>query len=175
MRTKTAMCIIEELHPTVIRGNISEIKTLANGFGTTRGVDADTADCVTEENLSEQILFVKKFAAKTGACVAVTGAIDLVSDGVRCAVVRNGHRDMAKITGTGCQLSGIMTAYVAANPQKIFEACVTATCLMGVCGEIARICFLPKEGNVTYRNRIIDAVFHMDGETLEKGALYEIR
>ena len=38
------------LHPTVIRGNISEIKTLASGSGTTKGVDADVADAVTEEN-----------------------------------------------------------------------------------------------------------------------------
>ncbi len=41
---------MEQLKLTVIRGNISEIKTLALGSGTTKGVDADVADAVTEGN-----------------------------------------------------------------------------------------------------------------------------
>ena len=31
------------------------------------------------------------------------------------------------------------------------------------------------DGNSTYRNRIIDAIYNMDGDTLEEGAKYEIR
>ena len=31
------------------------------------------------------------------------------------------------------------------------------------------------DGNSTYRNRIIDAIYNMDGESLEKGAKYEVR
>ena len=81
LRTETALKLMEELHPTVIRGNISEIKTLAFGSGTTKGVDADVADAVTEENLDASVAFVKDFAKKSGSIVAITGAIDLVSDG----------------------------------------------------------------------------------------------
>ena len=81
LRTDTAIRLMEELELTVIRGNISEIKTLAFGSGTTKGVDADVADAVTEENLSEAVTFVKSFGKKNGCIVAVTGAIDLVSDG----------------------------------------------------------------------------------------------
>ena len=68
---------------TVIRGNISEVKTLASGAGTTKGVDADVADRVTEENLDGAVAFAKAFAAKTGAVVAITGAIDIVADGAK--------------------------------------------------------------------------------------------
>ena len=96
---------MKELKLSVIRGNISEIKTLALGSGTTKGVDADVADAVTEENLDEAVAFVKKFAQETETIIAVTGAIDLVSDGKTCYVVRNGRPEMGKITGTGCQLS----------------------------------------------------------------------
>ncbi len=70
-----------EVKFTVIRGNISEVKTLASGSGTTKGVDADVADKVTEENLDSAVAFAKAFAAKTGAVVAITGAIDIVADG----------------------------------------------------------------------------------------------
>ena len=110
LRTDTALRIMKEIKLTVIRGNISEIKTLAYGSGTTKGVDADVADAVTEETLNDAIAFVKNFARKTSCIIAVTGAIDLVSDGEICYVIRNGRPEMGKITGTGCQLSGMMTA-----------------------------------------------------------------
>ena len=79
LRTNTAVNLMQEIKFDVIRGNISEIKTLAAGSGTTKGVDADVTDKVTDDTLDEAILFVKKFAAQSKAIIAVTGAIDLVS------------------------------------------------------------------------------------------------
>ena len=175
LRTSTAVKLIDELKFDVIRGNISEIKTLAQGSGTTKGVDADVADAVTEETLDSAVMFVKAFAKKAGCVVAITGAIDLVSDGETCFVIRNGRREMGKITGTGCQLSGMMTAFLAANPEHKLEAAAAAVCAMGLAGEIGWSRMQEGDGNSTYRNRIIDAIYHMDADTLEKGARYEIR
>ena len=175
LRTNTALGLMKELKLAVIRGNISEIKTLALGSGTTKGVDADVADAVTEESLDEAVAFVKKFAEETGTIIAVTGAIDLVSDGKTCYVIRNGRPEMGKITGTGCQLSGMMTAYVTANPDHPLEAAAAAVCVMGLAGEIGWSRMQEGDGNATYRNRIIDAIYNMTGEELEKGAKYEIR
>lgn len=175
LRTNTALGLMEELKLAVIRGNISEIKTLALGSGTTKGVDADVADAVTEESLDEAVAFVKKFAEETGTIIAVTGAIDFVSDGRKCYVIRNGRPEMGKITGTGCQLSGMMTAYVTANPDHPLEAAAAAVCVMGLAGEIGWSRMQEGDGNATYRNRIIDAIYNMTGEELEKGAKYEIR
>ena len=175
LRTNTAVKLMKELKLTVIRGNISEIKTLALGSGTTKGVDADVADKVTDENLDDSIRFVKNFAKESGTIVAVTGAIDLVSDGEKCYVIRNGRPEMGQITGTGCQLSGMMTAFVAANPDNRLEAAAAAVCMMGLAGEIGWSRMTEGDGNSTYRNRIIDAIYNMDGETLEKGAKYEVR
>lgn len=175
LRTKTAVKLMEELPFTVIRGNISEIKTLALGSGTTKGVDADVADAVSEANLDAAVAFVKDFSTKSGAIVAVTGAIDLVSDGKVCYVIRNGRPEMGKITGTGCQLSGMMTAFVTANPSNHLEAAAAAVCAMGLAGEIGWSRMAPGDGNSTYRNRIIDAIYNMDGETLNGGANYEVR
>lgn len=175
LRTNTALGLMKELKLSVIRGNISEIKTLALGSGTTKGVDADVADAVTEESLDEAVAFVKKFAEETGTIIAVTGAIDLVSDGKICYVIRNGRPEMGKITGTGCQLSGMMTAYVTANPDHPLEAAAAAVCVMGLAGEIGWSRMQEGDGNATYRNRIIDSIYNMTGEELEKGAKYEIR
>lgn len=175
LRTDTAVRLMEELKLTAIRGNISEIKTLALGSGTTKGVDADVADAVTEENLDGAVAFAKEFAKKSGCIAAITGAIDLVSDGETCYVIRNGRPEMGKITGTGCQLSGMMTAFVTANPGNVLEAAAAAVCAMGLAGEIGRSRMTEGDGNSTYRNRIIDAVYNMDGEILDKGAKYEVR
>lgn len=175
LRTNTALDLMKELNLAVIRGNISEIKTLALGSGTTKGVDADVADAVTEENLDEAVAFVKKFAKESGSIIAVTGAIDLVTGGEKCYVIRNGHPEMGKITGTGCQLSGMMTAYITANPENRLEAAAASVCVMGLAGQIGWSWMQEGDGNSTYRNRIIDAIYNMTGEELEKGADYELR
>ena len=174
LRTETAQ-LMEMIRFTVIRGNISEIKALALGSGTTKGVDADIADAVTEDNLDDAVRFVKDFAAKTGAVVAVTGAIDLVADAERCFVIRNGRPEMGRITGTGCQLSGMMTAFVVANPDNALEAAAASVCAMGLAGEIGYSHLASYEGNSTYRNRIIDAICNMDGKCLDEGAKFEVR
>ncbi len=174
LRTETAVKLMEKLKFDVIRGNISEIKTLALGNGTTKGVDADVADAVTEQNLSAAVQFVKDFARRAGSIIAVTGAIDLVSDGEKCYVIRNGRKEMGLVTGTGCQLSGMMTAFLVAHPDKL-EAAAAAVAAMGLAGEIAWGKMEEGDGNSTYRNRIIDAIYNMNGETLDKGANYEVR
>ena len=173
LRTNTAVNLMQEIKFDVIRGNISEIKTLAAGSGTTKGVDADVADAVTEENLDEAVVFAKAFSEKSGSIVAITGAIDLVADSETCYVIRNGRPEMGRITGTGCQLSGMMTAYLAANKKNKLEAAAAAVCAMGLAGEIGWKYMQSKDGNSTYRNRIIDAIYQMTPEQLEMGAKYE--
>lgn len=174
LRTETAKKLIAELRFTAIRGNISEILALASGGTSTRGVDASVADAVTEDNLQAKAAFARAFAAETGSVIAITGAIDLVADSARCYAVRNGTPRMGGITGSGCQLSGMMTAFLVANPQAPLEAALAAVCAMGLAGEIAEGRMQPGDGNSTYSDRIIDAISLMDGETLDKGAKYEL-
>ena len=175
LRTNTAVGLMEKIRFTVIRGNISEIKTLAVGSGTTKGVDADVADAVTEDTLDQAVSFAKALSAKTGSIIAITGAIDLVADEKRCFVIRNGRPEMGKITGTGCQLSGMMTAFVTANPDTPLEAAAAAVCAMGLAGEIGWGNMQEGDGNSSYRNHIIDAIYNMNGKMLDMGAKYEIR
>lgn len=175
LRTDTAVQLLEKIQFSVIRGNISEIKTLAFGSGTTKGVDADVADRITEENLDEAVDFAREFAHRTGAVVAITGAIDIVADGERAFCIRNGRPEMSSITGTGCQLSALTAAFVTANPERVLEAAAAAVCAMGLCGEIAYRRMTDLDGNSSYRNYIIDAMYRLTPAELEKGANYEVR
>ena len=175
LRTGTALRLLEEVQFAVIRGNISEIRTLASGTGTTKGVDADVADRVTEENLDAAVRFAKGFASRTGAVIAITGAIDIVADRDTAYCIRNGDAMMSSITGTGCQLSALTAAFVTANPGHTLEAAAAAVCAMGLAGEVAHRRLTPLDGNATYRNYIIDAIYNMTPQQLEEGANYEVR
>lgn len=176
LRTDTAQKLIREIDFTVIRGNISEIKTLAEGSGTTKGVDANIADVVTEENLETAIEFAKAFAKKSGAVIVITGPIDIVANNVSACLIRNGHPMMSRITGSGCMLTALIGAYLAANPEYALDATAAAVCTMGLCGELAYAKLLANGGgNSTYRNYLIDEVYNLTEETLMNRMKYEQR
>ncbi len=105
----------------VIRGNASEIKTLVLGSAGARGVDADITDQVTQENLEATAALAQTLAGKTGAVVALTGAVDVVTDGDKAVFIRNGHPMMCRLTGMGCQLSALTAAFVAANRTNLWK------------------------------------------------------
>lgn len=175
LRPRTVETLMEEIPFTVIRGNMSEIKTLAGGKGTTRGVDVDVADRVSEENLDQAVTFAKNFARETGAVIAITGAIDIVADQDRAFCIYNGRPEMSAITGTGCQLSALTAAFVTANPDHPLEAAAAAVSAMGLCGEIVWQRMSAVDGNSSYRNYIIDAMYNLSPRALEEGARYEMR
>jgi len=176
LRTETAKRLVKDLSLTVIRGNISEIKTLATGSGTTKGVDADLADQITEENLDQMIAFAKSYAKETGAIIAITGAIDLIADAKNAYVIRNGVAMLSKITGSGCMLSAMTAAYITANQENLLEAVATSVCVMGLCGEQAFAKMKQNQvGSGSFRTYLVDAIDLLDGETLEAGKKYEMR
>ena len=174
-RMQTAQDLLKEVKVSAIRCNMSEIRALSLLSNHNKGVDASGCDAVTEEDLSEKAAFVKETAKKRNCILTVTGEIDLVTDGSVCYCIRNGRPEMKKVTGTGCQLSALLAAFLASNPNDLLSAAATAVCFYGIAGEIAWEKQKEWDGNATYRNRIIDAVFHMDEHLLEERANYELR
>ena len=174
-RTRTAMRLLKELPVAVVRGNLSEIKAIAGVGSFVKGVDAGALDVVTEENLSAMIEFCRRVARSLSCTVAVSGAIDLISDGQRTFIVRNGHPIMPRVTGTGCMLSGMTTAFLAARPEDVTEAATAAYAVMGLAGEIAHQALAPNQGTGTFRSNLIDAISLMDDATLQAGMKVELR
>lgn len=172
-RMEAARQLLKEMKFDAIRGNLSEITALAAGCRTSRGVDAQQTDMMTEESMGAVWELANTFAKETGSIIIVSGAIDVVCDGKNGYAIRNGRREMRNVTGTGCQLSGLLTAYLAANRTCKSEAAVAAVCAMGVAGEIAWERLQEGEGNATYRNRIIDAINRMDSKILNARAKVE--
>lgn len=173
-RTDTARQLLRQVHFTAVRGNSSEIQALAAAH-TVNGVDASPGDAVTEDNLHQSVARFQALARRLNTILVVTGAIDLITDGTHCYLSRNGRPEMSRITGTGCQLSALTTAFLAANPDCPLEAAAAAVAAMGLAGEIGWSRLGPQDGSMALRGYLIDAVYHMTGDTLEKGAKLERR
>ncbi len=170
LRSETASEFLDGYGITVIRGNMSEMKALAGASASTRGVDVAPEDVVTEENLAASSAFAKRVAARTGAVVAITGAIDIVADEARAVAIRNGSPLMASITGSGCMLSAITGAFAAAGQDHLRDAVISAVAAMGVAGEVAAHRMGPADGNGSFRTYLLDGLFKLDGAMLETHA-----
>jgi hydroxyethylthiazole kinase len=127
--------VIEELlilaPPSVIRGNASEVMSVAGHSGHTRGVDSTAAADRALES-------ARALSARLGSVVCVSGAVDHVIDarGGRSAQLANGHPWMTRVTGMGCSATALVGALSAVSPD-VFRATVAAMALFGVAGELA--------------------------------------
>lgn len=173
LRTATASEILDTMDVAVIRGNMSEIKAVAGASAATRGVDVNPDDVVTDENLAASAAFAKELAKKTGAIIAITGAIDIVADDERAFAIRNGSAIMGKITGAGCMLSCLVGAYSVANKENMLEGVVAAIAGEGLCGQIAAERMTESDGNGSFRTYLLDAMYNLDAATLADGALVQ--
>ncbi len=128
-RTATALRLLDEVSPTIVRGNGSEIRALVSSAGQTRGVDSVHG---SEESLSA----AQALSSARGCVVSVSGATDLIVSGERVARVHNGVALMTRVTGTGCTATAITGAFAALEPSA-FLAATQAMAVLGVAGEVA--------------------------------------
>ncbi|WP_077617453.1 hydroxyethylthiazole kinase [Bacillus sinesaloumensis] len=176
IRTNTVYRLLDEVQFAVIRGNLSEIKTVHAGSGNTKGVDAAAEDVINEDNIDEMVQFAKGVSKQTGAVIAITGAIDIVANEEKAYVIKNGHPMMSKITGTGCMLSAVVATYCGANPQEIVKSTAAAVCAMGLCGELAYQKVEETNGGTSsLRTYLIDTMSRLDFTQLQGGMKIESR
>ena len=174
LRRDAVKRLLDEVHFTVIRGNASEIRYLAGQQSAGSGVDVSDADEITERNLESAVSMAAELAERLDTVIAVSGKIDVISDGKESCVFYNGCATMARITGSGCMLTALIGAFCGGN-RNYFSAACSAVAAMGICGEIAEAKRLRNgTGNATFRTDLIDAVFNLTEEQLEKGVRYEI-
>ncbi|PWM24551.1 MAG: hydroxyethylthiazole kinase [Oscillospiraceae bacterium] len=170
LRRESCAALTGQVSLTVVRGNASEIKALAVGSSSTRGVDVGSADVITEKTLPAAVSMAKDLSHRLGAVIAVSGVIDIIADRDRVCLVRNGCAEMSRITGSGCMLTALLGAFCGANPDRPFEASVAAVGTMGYAGELARERTIRLGGgNATFRTCLIDAVSLMTPEQLKGG------
>ena len=126
---------LEKVKPSVIKGNLSEIKKLAQSRASYIGIDS-TEKLDTENDLMEAVSIVKDLAAHTGCTIVASGMTDIISDGNLAACIYNGSPAMSRITGTGCILNVVIGTMLASQYSNTMEKSVLATAILGICGEI---------------------------------------
>lgn len=175
LRREACRRLLAELRFTVIRGNASEIRALALGAEGGSGVDVSAGDAVTEENLSRGVELCRRLAESTGAVTALSGQVDILSDGTQTVLIRGGVPTMSRVTGTGCMLTALLGAFCGANPERPLAAAAAAVAAMDLAGERAEARRLQNgTGNATFRTDLIDAVFNLTEDELREGVRYEI-
>ncbi|AWC27354.1 hydroxyethylthiazole kinase [Bacillus cytotoxicus] len=128
-RTEVARHIPNEIKLAMIRGNAAEIANVIHEKWEIKGVDAGTGN-------GDSVAIATKAANKLGTVAVITGKEDIVTDGKRTVIIRNGHPILTKVTGTGCLLTSVMGAFVAVE-QDYVKAAVAALTFYGVAAEIA--------------------------------------
>ena len=175
LRRDVSKELLKQVQFSVIRGNASEIRYLAGQQTTGSGVDVSLMDAVTEENLSAVVEMTANLAKKTGSIIAISGVLDVISDGTQTMVLRNGCATMARITGSGCMLTSMIGAFCGAMKEDCFAATCAAMAVMGVAGEMAEALRLEKgTGNLTFRTDLIDCIFSMTEEKLAEMVKMEL-
>lgn len=142
--------------PTVIRGNPSEIRSLAMAAAEGRGVDSESTSDAARDAAME-------LARRTGAAVAVTGETDLVTDGERVVLVRGGDARMPMITALGCALSALVAACCAVETDPV-RASATALAIVAGAGERAGA---RADGPGSLRMHLLDELSTLPAEALE--------
>lgn len=168
LRNEAVARILGEARVDVIRGNISEVSFIGGLASNTKGVDASDADrCGDAGRIASDLASARR------CIVAVTGAVDAVSDGARTVRIENGHPALSAVTGTGCMCSSLVGAFCGASPDTLLAGAVAGVLSMGVAGELAHES-AGALGLGSFRTALIDAVSRLTPEELERRArLYE--
>ena len=152
--------------PTAIRGNASEILALAGLSAGGRGVDAtDSTDAAADAALS--------LARRCGSVVAVSGPIDLVTDGDRVVRLANGHELLTRLTGGGCALGAVMAAFLGAARATEHDALTAVAAASLVYTIAAEHAAAVATGPGTFAVALLDALAAVRPEHIVAGARIE--
>lgn len=161
-RDEMAAKLLDSVHIDIIKGNYSEIAKLAGEVAETKGVEATAINADPEK-------LAKEFAKTRSSVVVMTGKEDIISDGKKIFIVKNGHERMGSIVGTGCMAASVIGSFASVNPDYC-EAAKDALVYFGVAGELAAE---KSRGPGSFKVNLYDEVFDITDEKAESMAKVE--
>ncbi len=157
LRDRKCFELLDEVRIDIIKGNSSEIARASGEKVRTKGVDATRVN----KNMLE---LAKKLAQKRKCTVVITGKEDIVANEEKFYIIKNGHRMMTNIVGTGCMATSVIGTFAAVEPDLAYAACAGL-----VCFEIAAECAAKKSsGPGAFKEKIFDCLFHLDHQTVDQ-------
>lgn len=144
--------------PTVLKGNISEMRKLAGLFTEGTGVDAGENDRFSEKNEDQLLAAFCRLSENCQSVLLVTGQEDLIIAGSHCYCLKNGDAMLGTITGTGCMLGALCGAYLAGQPCHAEESVLAAAAVMGIAGESGAE---NSRGPGSFQTAFFDELYHL--------------
>lgn len=172
LRQKYAKELLQIAVPDIIKGNISELRTLL-GLPTTpgMGVEAGQKEMVTKENALEYARIFQKQAMEYHTLLLATGPIDLVVSSEEAYIIANGSNALASITGTGCMnnvLAGACLAGVHGISSQATNntlAAILSCLLLGIAGENIQDIYL-NQGPGSFHYSLMDSISKLTPHTI---------
>ena len=149
-RTEACLELIRACHPTIIRGNASEIMALVDAGVKSKGVDSSAQS-------SDAVEAARKLAEETGAVVVISGATDYITDGSVVHTVDGGDEIMTAVTGMGCTSTALVGAFAAVVKEPLVAA-TAAMAVMSLAGERAAAL---SRGNGSMQINFLDELYRL--------------
>ena len=149
-RTAAAWEIINLCHPTIIRGNGSEIMALLDAGIKSKGVDSSASS-------ADALDAARRLACETGAVVVISGETDYITNGSEVYTVEGGDPIMTSVTGMGCTSSALVGAFAAVEPDPMVAA-TAAMAVMSLTGERAAA---NASGNGSMQMHFLDKLYNL--------------
>lgn len=156
-RNQKSQELLDAARIDVIKGNRSEIASVAGLQADTRGVDAG-------EVAADMRTVAQSLAARRACVVVVTGAEDVVASGDGVLLVRNGHPIMANLVGTGCMATSVIGTFAAAEPGRVAQAAAAGLACFEIAAEQA---VKHTQSPTAFKQRLFDEVFGLDEQSVE--------
>lgn len=166
LRNDTVRELTRQIRFSVIRGNLSELSYVAGLPSSTKGVDSSDRD--TGNDAAQA---AREAAARLGCTAALTGAVDVITDGTELVKIHNGHPMLSRVTGTGCMTTALVGAFLGAGGDP-FTAAASGVAAMGIAGELA-FREAGEKGTGSFHMAVIDALSRLDEKTVKEMARFE--
>jgi len=157
LRDKKTLELINETRINIIKGNASEIARASGEKVATKGVDAGAVN----KNMME---VARNLARRRRCTVVVTGKEDIITDGEKLYIIKNGHPMMTHVVGTGCMAASVIGTFAAVEEDLPYAAASGLACF-GIAAECAA---KYSRGPGSFKEKLFDFVFNLDKKTIDK-------
>lgn len=157
LRDQKVKELLAQTKINIIKGNASEIARVAGESVMTKGVDAG--------NVKQDIVMLAQELSKKNKCVVVvTGKEDIVTDGLKTLIVKNGDPMMTNIVGTGCMAASVIGTFAAIEKDLVLAAASGLVCFEIAAESAAKI----SKGPATFKEKLFDCLFHLNEKIIHK-------
>lgn len=159
LRTLSTRKLLDSVKISIIKGNAGEIATIAGAEAEVKGVESISVE-------GDIVSLAKELANNLKTTIVVTAPEDIVTNGITTYIIKNGHKKMGEVVGTGCMSASVMASFAAVD-NDMARAAAGALAAYGIAGEDAAGI---SKGPGTMKTNLFDAIYNMTVQDVKQRA-----